>query len=256
MTTVNNNPDSRAYKTWTGPAWRSASFVPPAAVWLTSDWHIGARTCDMAKLEKHADYARELRASAIHLGDALESVTNGVGGVGAMGGIFEQFNPPSGQMPLNFQKAEFMRLLEGIPLLAATEGNHGHRTARMGLDLDADMYQLLGAEYLGVLGVVELGITRMLVSHGEGGGQNHFKLRRRDFPGYDVYAGGHTHQLYADVHAEGFESKPVYTIRTGHYLGMAQYGLRQQMSGAAGPTGSVMLHLKGDGTIKGLDILT
>lgn len=242
--------DLAAYEDWTDQDLVKVAeldTIPPAILCL-SDLHVGARTFDHAKFKLHKQIAQDAGAIVLFCGDAIECVSTG-SKVAEMGAMFEQYLPADVH-PLNWQTEAFLEYMSGMEIAAMVEGNHEARLSRQGFNPIWEMCRRTGAAYLGVLGVVLCGETSFLMSHGEGGGQRHHQLRLRDFPGHDVYLGGHDHQLSVTMANDG-----QYLIRTGNYLGRAGYSLRQQYSGISAPTGSVLLHLRDDGSIKGEQIL-
>ncbi len=242
--------DMETYEEWTDQDLVKVAEIEviPPALWVFSDTHVGAKTFDHAKFKQHKQIAIDAGAVALFAGDAIECVTTG-SQVAEMGAMFEQYLPEDTH-PLNWQTEAFLKYCEGIKIEAMVEGNHEARLSRKGYNPIWEMCRRTDSAYLGVLGVVLCGKASYLMSHGEGGGQRHHQLRMRDFPGHDVYLGGHDHMLSVTMANEGQSH-----IRTGNYLGRASYSLRQQYSGIAAPTGSVLLHLNDDGTVASEQIL-
>lgn len=241
--------DLAPYEAWTGEQIREATVSDiPRVIWALSDTHVGARTFTANTFKRHKARADEVGAVILFGGDAIECVSFS-SSVNAMGAGYEQYLPPDGSHPLNFQVDAFEQYIGDTPVLGMVEGNHEARLSRQGFNPVEELCKRFGAIYLGVLGIVRLGEASILVSHGEGSGNRHHYNRMRDFPGHDAYLGGHTHQLGVEASGKAL------LVRTGHYIGQPSYGLRQQYSSPPAPPGSVLLFLDENGRVVNAEIL-
>lgn len=202
--------------------------------------------------EAHRTLAKQARARVLFLGDALEAVTTG-SKVANLGGQFEQ------TMSIGDQEDLFVDYMKGFRVLACVEGNHEARITRTtGTSPFRNLCRTLSAQqgkpcpllqYGGFFNI-KVGAQNysLVIHHGEGGPTTFFRHLMRDFPGADLYAGGHTHQLSRE---EMFVHTPkgprrVTTIRTGSYLNFPSYTASKPTSGGIPATGSWMLWLYPD----------
>lgn len=202
---------------------------------------------------RHRAAAKAARARVLMLGDALEAVTTG-SKVANLGGQFEQVSS------IPEQADEFVSLMDGFRVLAIIDGNHERRVTRVvgrsPLKEVADRIarqQHHPCHYSahGTFVTLRVGdITyRVVIHHGEGGPTTFFRYVMRDFPGANVYAGGHTHELSESeyfVHTPNDAPDRVRCIRTGSYLHLPSYAADRTSAHGIPATGSFLLWLRPD----------
>lgn len=224
----------------------------PVAVWLLSDTHHGHVAHDAKLYQSHVEAARRARARVLFLGDALEAVTTG-GKVANLGGHFDQ------TMSIGDQEDAFIDSMAGLRVLACVEGNHEARVTRTtGTSPFKNITRILSArqgypcDFLQHGGHVAIRVGtqtyRLVIHHGEGGPTTFFRYLQRDFPGADLYAGGHTHELASAEYFVHGDKGPrrVTTVRTGSYLAFPSYAASKPTTGGIPATGSYLLWLRPD----------
>lgn len=225
----------------------------PQAFWLLSDIHIGHTAFDKAKFERDRAKALQARARVLMLGDALEAVTAG-SKVANVGAFFDQV------APIWQQREWFVEYMQGFRVLAIIPGNHERRvikaTSECPLERAAEQIsrqQHYPCAYVNQSTHVRIKLGRQRygvhIHHGEGGPTTMQRYNMRDFPGGDVYAAGHTHELKRDetfVHDINDGLRRVHRVRTGSYLHLPSYAADKPPTDAIPATGSWLMWLRPD----------
>lgn len=219
-----------------------------------SDLHIGHRNFDRELFEAHREAALKARARVIFMGDALEAVTTG-SKVANLGGQYEQ------TMSVGEQEDAFIDYMAGLRVLALIPGNHERRVTRVtgtcplrnvARAIAAQQHYPCEHRNHGTFVDIRLGRQRylMVAHHGEGGPTTFFRYLMRDYPGADVYCGGHTHELgdreaFVNDHRTG-GMRRVRLVRTGNYLPDPSYAKDRPPTDHIPATGSFLMTLRPD----------
>lgn len=204
-------------------------------VCILSDLHIGANEHCGEQLAEAIEYLTEEKVWVILNGDLIENAVIGGKETGDM--LMGQADWPTQQWKDSLEL--FSPLAKSKRILFGTRGNHESRSRRQALlDLCDMLIAALPGEidYLGVGGLVRIRAGSqdylIAVQHGASHGIDPYRENRRlagVFPQAELVALGHNHHLgyETDYHLQAGEDSeqltPRYLVRTGTFLGYAEY---------------------------------
>ena len=205
----------------------------PVTIVVTSDWHIGEKSCDMEALKRDVDkWLNTDDLFVIINGDLIE---NGTGSIGTQSAT-EQIISPEMQHRVAAQIVK--ELSDNDKLITITSGNHEQRSERVLFETFRQIVGDTNAAIFGNKGVVSLEIISnnsppsviydIFVGHKMPGmtANNPFGAHMRMLKTYDIVdisLIGHVHNWnYAVVPIHG---KEVHCATTGAYVD-AEYGKR------------------------------
>ena len=171
---------------------------------LTSDWHLGAGTCDIEEIKKIKE-KYWLGKPMILLGDICDF------GIDRGMGFDNKYNP---QKQIELAKD----LLKDLDIRAYILGNHCDRlNQKVGLNF---MKIILGTEPQHEIAIDD---CSFYVSHGKSAARNPLTEFTKffEFVDADIIALGHNHRLLAVNMIRG--GKRVVLCRTGNFIGHATY---------------------------------